>query len=202
MYNAAHLPEKNEEIENWPEGPVVLYVGRLVPWKGIDKVIRVLEPLAREITNVQCVIVGDGPMAQELEETATKHNVNERVHFMGARPHAQVAWAMKKSQVFVLYSDYEGLPHVLIEAQFSRLPIVASRAGGNVEVVEHKKSGLLVDLNDNLTLLKSIRMMVTENELAQQLAITGHEDTARFSRETMMTNTIDLLMKSYERTPS
>ncbi|MAG11582.1 MAG: hypothetical protein CMI52_02130 [Parcubacteria group bacterium] len=200
VYNAAHLPEKAEVIEDWPEGPVVLYVGRLVPWKGIDKIMNVLEPLSREINNVQCVIVGDGPMREDLKQITVAKKIDQRVHFMGARPHAQVAWAMKQSHVFVLYSDYEGLPHVLIEAQFSKLPIVASRAGGNVEVVEHKKSGLLVDLNDNLSLLKSIRMMIKERELANILAQTAHSQTERFSRETMMNDTIALLKQTYGST--
>ncbi len=198
VYNAAHLPTNAQEIGSWPDGPVVLYVGRLVPWKGVDKIIKVLKPLSKEIDDINCVIVGDGPMREELETIAEKEGVSHRVHFMGARPHAQVAWAMQKSKVFVLYSDYEGLPHVLIEAQFSHLPIVASRAGGNVEVIEHKKSGLLVDLEDNLGLLKSIRVMVTQNDLGQTMAAKGHEDTARFSRATMMDNTIKVLLDSYD----
>ncbi len=192
IYNAVHFSDSMSEIDGWPTGKIILYVGRLVEWKGLLTLVHTIRELQKDITDVSLVIIGDGPELQELQKLVKELDVSSQVHFFGARPQTQVAWAMKHANVFVLFSEYEGLSHVLIEAQYSGLPTVASAIPGNSEVIEHKKNGLLVPLHDYALLQKSIRMLLTETDIAEMFARAGEERSDRFSRSRMMDETFEL----------
>ena len=84
----------------------------------------------------RCVLVGDGALRPQVEELLRAHGLQERVILLGWR--RDVVALLKAFDVFVLTSQWEGLPCVLLEARASRIPIVATRVGGAAEaIVEH-----------------------------------------------------------------
>jgi glycosyltransferase involved in cell wall biosynthesis len=123
------------------EGLSLLVVGRLVPHKRID---RVVEALAN-VDLATLTVVGDGPARMALESLAAIRGVSDRVAFRGALPHNAVLKLMRSSDALILASDYEGLPHVALEALTSGLPIVAPDVGGTAELLKDRRNGLIVD---------------------------------------------------------
>lgn len=119
----------------------IVTVCRLVPWKGVDVLIRALAALP----DARLSVVGDGPARSDLEALGRDLGVADRVCFHGTIPPDVLREEMRRHHVFALASTYEGLPHVVLEAMEEGLAVVATRAGGTPEVVRDGETGLLTE---------------------------------------------------------
>jgi len=127
------------------EGPRefdVILVARLVPVKRIDIFLKVIQAAARELPAIRAVIVGDGPLRSELELQARQWGIADRVTFAGHQ--TDVASWLRRSRIFVLTSDSEGLALSIMEAMMSGLPCVVSEVGDLGDLVHHGRNGWLV----------------------------------------------------------
>jgi glycosyltransferase involved in cell wall biosynthesis len=120
--------------------PLLLLVGGLTPVKGIPHAIRAVGALDRP---VELEIVGDGPCRREYEALTRTLGLSDRVRFSGAQSREQVASLMRAADLYVLSSEWENLPTVVLEALSSGLPVVAADVGGVSEAVS-PGDGLLV----------------------------------------------------------
>jgi glycosyltransferase involved in cell wall biosynthesis len=167
----------------------IVYVGRLVEWKHVDHVLRVLPRLR----DVRFAVIGDGPTAGDLQRLAVQLGIEDRVNFLGRLPKESVLQFMQEEAgVLVLPSSYEGLPHVVLEAFAAGLPVVASRAGGTPELVVDGVSGLLYPCGD-LEMLTSVLDEALRPAVAAPLAKGGAEIAARHVLAAGVTSTIDVL---------
>ena len=168
IYNATppagDAPSAAAGLPAW-SGKTLLTVCRLVPWKGVDALIRLLPRLP----DTRLVIAGDGHIRGELSELAARSGVAERVVFLGDVPHREVAGYLRQANAFVLNSTYEGLPHVVLEAMAAGTPVIATDAGGTGEVVEHEATGLLVPVGDAAALQAAVERLWREPALGRQL---------------------------------
>ncbi|MBL8146849.1 MAG: glycosyltransferase family 4 protein, partial [Anaerolineae bacterium] len=123
-----------------PPGPLVLAVGRVLPWKGVDHLITALAGAP----GVQLAVAGDGPALPAAQAQAAASPASQRVTFLGRVPRNQMPLYMRAADYVALYSGYEGLSHTLLESLRVGTPVIASDKGGNPEVVEHGVNGLLV----------------------------------------------------------
>lgn len=152
IYNSVKLPEHGVvpvEVSQLPR-PRIVTAARLVPWKGIDAVIDAVGIVGRG----SLVVVGDGPLRGALEQKAK--NTASSIVFTGALSHEDTLATIKDADVFVLNSSYEGLSHLLIEALAVGTPLVATRAGGNTELVEGTGRGVLIEVGDTKGLAGAI----------------------------------------------
>lgn len=129
-----------------PHQPVIGSVGRLVELKNQASLIRALRPLIQRHPELKLVLVGDGPMRDALQSLAHEQGVLDRVQFTGARH--DVGDLLPAFDVFALPSFTEGLSIALLEACASGLAVMASRVGGNPEIVRDDVTGLLVGTDD------------------------------------------------------
>jgi teichuronic acid biosynthesis glycosyltransferase TuaC len=117
-------------------GPVLLWVGRMAPVKGLDVLLRACARLRDGGTVFNLYLVGDGPLRGELETAAARLGLAGAVSFLGARPQAELPDWYRAADVTVLPSRSEGLPNVLRESLACGTPFVASNVGGIPEIAE------------------------------------------------------------------
>jgi glycosyltransferase involved in cell wall biosynthesis len=129
------------------------------------------------------LVAGDGDMLEPWRQLARELGLEQRAHFLGNVPYEHIPDHICAADVFVLNSEYEGLSHTLLEVSALGTPIVASRIGGNPEVVEHERNGLLVPLRDDEALRAAIARLLDDPELAQRFVAAGQERMQRFDRE-------------------
>lgn len=141
-------------LEGVPPGvPLVGSVGCLAPRKDYGTLLEALARLAGT-HEFRCVIAGDGPERAALEARAAGLGVAGRVTFLGERP--DVDRLLPAFDVFVLSSREEGIPNALLEAMAAARPCVATRVGGNAEVLEHGRTGWLVPARDPAALAAAL----------------------------------------------
>jgi glycogen(starch) synthase len=150
--------------------PRVIFVGRLAPQKRPLDLVAIAERLPPP---AHLVIVGDGPQRAALEAQISRTPVRDRIHLVGFVVHRRVLAFFAHADVLVLPSAYEELGTVLIEAMAAGLPVVATRVGGIVNVVQHEVTGLLATAGDVAGLAAAVMRLLKDRELAARLAATA-----------------------------
>lgn len=168
------------------DAPVVGAFSRLAPWKGQHVFLEALALLPK----VHALIVGEAlfgeeDYARDLRERASYLGVARRTHFLGFRE--DVPRLMRLSDVVVHASVApEPFGRMIVEGMLARRPVVASRAGGALEIVEDGTSGLLVRPGDHDALASALGGLLSEPSRARVLAERGHASAVRrFSLEAM-----------------
>ncbi|MDY6945273.1 MAG: glycosyltransferase family 4 protein [Pseudomonadota bacterium] len=123
-------------------GAILLNVGRLSPEKGQDVLLRAVAALVPRYPQLKLKFAGIGPMEAELRALAATLGIAQRVEFLGYIEQMPKLYA--DIDLVVQSSFTEGMPNVILEAAYLRVPIVATAVGGTAEVVEHGKSGWLI----------------------------------------------------------
>ena len=142
-------------------------VGRLVELKNHRLLLDQVAPLAADFPALQLVLVGDGPLRDELRAQARALGIDARVHFTGARD--DVGRLLPALDAFVLPSRTEGLSIALLEACAAGLPVVASAVGGNPEIIEDGRTGLLFPSEDGAALEAALRRLLADHTLCAGL---------------------------------
>ena len=162
-----------------PDGRALrlLAVGRLVPKKGFDVLLRAA---ARVRVDARWTIVGEGPERRALESLARDLGVQARVTFAGALPHGSLPDAYAAADAVVVPSvvaadgDRDGLPNVLLEAMASGRPVVASDVSAIATAIEHGQTGLLAPAGDAVALAGLVESL-TDPHLRRELGRRARE---------------------------
>lgn len=168
---------------------VVGTVGRLEAVKGQELLLRawplVEERLPKASRALRLVLVGDGSRRAALEALARELGIADRVIFAGAR--ADVPEALRAFDVFVLPSLNEGISNTILEAMACGLPVVATRVGGNPELIDEGVTGRLVAPTDPAALADAIVAIAADEATRQRMAQAAREQAVqRFSLEVMV----------------
>jgi glycosyltransferase involved in cell wall biosynthesis len=159
-------------------GPLVVTSCRLYPWKNLDFLIRLVPRFPRDTT---LLVVGGGPEHQRLLDVIGRLGLDGRVRITGNVSHQDVQRFLRAADVFVLNTRYEGLSHVMLEAMAAGTPVVASRVGGNPEVIDDGRNGILVPLDDGAAIVHSIERLLSCPDEAARLTAAARRDVRRFS---------------------
>lgn len=180
-----------------PEDYLVGIVAQLEDHKGHQDLIEAARILKGQAPRLRLVIVGEGSLRLQLDRQARDLHVDDVVYFLGFRE--DVPRILASLDLFVLSSRMEGLGSSIMDAMASRLPVVATQAGGIPEVVLHRETGLLVPPHDPQALAQSILKLYLDRALAARLAQRGFEVVhERFSAEAMARRIVGI----YERIAS
>jgi glycosyltransferase involved in cell wall biosynthesis len=143
------------------QGRVILFIGNLVPVKGLEVLIDAFARLAEEGVDFTGLLIGQGPLRSRLEDQVARRGLRDRVRLLGPRPHDQLPDWYRAADLFVLPSFSEGVPIVLLEAAACGTPFVASRVGGIPEIA-HLGASRLVPAGDAAALAEAIRAGLAE----------------------------------------
>jgi glycosyltransferase involved in cell wall biosynthesis len=166
-------------------GRNVLFVGRLIPRKGLQYLIEALALIDRTL-GCRLQIVGDGPEGESCRVLAERIGVLDRIDFLGFVPNEGLEALYAQADAFVLPSivdkngDTEGLGVVLIEAMSFGTPVIASAVGGIVDVVRHDQTGLLVAEKSPRELADAITRILNDQPFADRLAAAAHTHVAEY----------------------
>lgn len=172
----ANSPDKLPVPSGFPQGQVILTVGRWAAserYKGADELIRAVATLRQMEDNLQLVVVGGGDDIPRLRQVASDLSVDNRVHFLGILSRENLAACYAHAQIFALPSTGEGFGLAFLEAMAFGKAVVAAAAGGAVDVVEDRASGLLVPPGDQEALVRALRSLLTDESLRSRLGKRG-----------------------------
>lgn len=174
IYSALYPLEVSQSREKLREmfdykGVVIATAGRLVPWKGIETLVKMMPLLKEKIGPVTLVVMGDGPLKEKLQRTAQKLGVSDRVRLVGRMPKDTLGAAIKGADVFVLNTAYEGMSHQLLEVMDLGVPVVTTNVGGNPELISDGTTGLMVGYDNAEHLVDAIERIATHEQLREHV---------------------------------
>lgn len=181
-----------EETDDEP-GPVVCYLGRLVPEKGVRTLIDAFTRLTKHAPTASLWIIGDGPDRRRLEKAAA--GLNGKIKFWGEKtnPYPLIV----KADVFCLPAYAAGFELTLPEAMALGRPIVTTRVGGIPEVVGD--AGLLVEPGDADALADALTAVINDRNKAQSLSEKSRWRAERFRIEKTASDYGDIYEEAYAR---
>ena len=163
--------ERVRAIRSERPGPLVLFVGRMVPYKGVDILLRALAG-----STARAILVGDGPMRTAWEQLAHELGVADRVRFAGEASPEELAALYHACDLFVLPSvtKAEAFGLVQIEAMACRRPVISTQLPSGVPWVnQHNVTGLVVPPGDVLSLRAAINRLCADSALRSQMGERG-----------------------------
>jgi glycosyltransferase involved in cell wall biosynthesis len=175
-----------------PEEKVVLFVGGLVPIKGVEYLIDALPRVRDDRAVLYCV--GDGESRASLEARAKAQGVWNRCKFVGFRPYNEMPIWLSAANCLVLPSRSEGLPTIILEAMMCRLLVIATPVGGVPEVVKDGKNGFLVPVGNSQALAERIQVVLAKEKELVTVIDRAEAETRR--RYTWQVNA-EAMMKLY-----
>lgn len=160
------------------DAPRFVTVGRLVPKKGLDDVLRALAKLACDF---RFDIYGEGPLRGELEALVRELGLEGQVRLHGAVLQEELVPALRASAVYLCGSretedgNRDGIPNTVAEAMAVALPVIATRVSGIPELVEDEVTGLLVEANDPAAFATALNRLVADPEESERFGRAGRK---------------------------
>jgi glycosyltransferase involved in cell wall biosynthesis len=171
VVSSLSVAEAKQQLGLPADSLVVGTAGRLERIKRLDIFLEAAKRILAEEPRARFVIAGDGRQAPELRELAAQLNLFERVLFLGHRH--DVHDVIRAMDVFVLCSDHEGLPMVLLEAMALGTPVVVRPVGGIAEVVEDERNGVWVRSDRPYDLANACLRVLQDADLRRCLCAAG-----------------------------
>lgn len=182
IYNGVGLPtfdfsaDPLNPYRNRPGQPVVIgSISTLTEQKGLTFLLETADILRRRKTNCIFLIVGDGPLRQELGSKCTRLSLTDTVHFLGWVPNAANN-LLPFLDIFCQSSLWEANSIVLLEAMAAGLPIVTTNVGDSRHVIEEGRSGRIVRPRDPAEMADALAVLVDQKELRQQMGRSARQD--------------------------
>ncbi len=171
-------------------GPAVM-VGRLSPEKDVLTLLKALKIVAREEPRFRLEIAGDGTCRSALENSCAELGIERQVRFLGNVK--DIPRLLARASMCVLSSITEGMSLTLLEAMARGLPVVATRVGGNAEVVVDGQTGLLVPARNPELLAVAMLRLWRDAALARRMGLAGRQRVEAHFNVKRMVNDYEML---------
>ncbi len=162
-----------------PEHCTILAVGRLVEKKGFRYLVEACQILKQERRRFKCLIAGDGPMKELLNDMIAGYDLDDFVSLEGAMSEEQLAELYERATVLVVPSivtangDMDGLPNVILEALAMKVPVVASAISAIPELIINGETGFLAPQGSQKAMAKRIAMLLDDPDLRRRIGENG-----------------------------
>ena len=173
IYNGIKFRENSIEDKKDKSKVIIGTAGRLSVEKGHKYLLEVAELLKNRGITFEVLIAGEGELKKELEEKIKNMNLSNEVKLIGFTNDITVF--MRKIDIFVLPSLWEGFGYVIVEAMESYKPVVAFEVGGVSEIVKNKKTGYLVEKKNVEVMAKKIENLIENRDLITSMGIEGRK---------------------------
>jgi len=191
--------QQPRKMKNKP--PVVLFVGRLIERKNVKGLVKSLIELLEDGFVFETIIVGDGPLKQELFQLVRNSGYDRMFEFKGwVRPLSDELFSIyRRADILCLPTFAEGLPLVLLEAMANGVAVVATAVSGIPELIKTGENGILIKPNDQAELKAAIISLLEDEELWYRCVLNGYVTATRNSfleqRSKIAIKTLQLISK-------
>ena len=141
----------------------LVFIGNLVKEKRPDILVRVVERLKSFVPGIRVVLIGDGPLRESVRQLITALNLNQNIDLLGYQD--DISFYIKQSKIFILTSQTEGLPTVLLDAMNGRLPLIVPDVGDIVDVAQHNVNALVAQPLNVDQFVQNCVKFLTDQEL-------------------------------------
>jgi glycosyltransferase involved in cell wall biosynthesis len=179
-----------------------LYVGRMAREKGIGNLAEAFGITAEKIPAARLVAAGEGPGKAELIRAADRGGWRNRLDLPGLQLRGRIRETMRTSDVFVLPSEFESFSYTLLEAMASGLPCIATDVGGNRDLVEPDRTGLLVPRGDPRQLAGAMIRLAGNPPMRIDWGREGAVRAREYTLERMIDGTRTVYQEVLARNPS
>ncbi len=186
----------------------ILFSGRHIQRKGVNYLIEAL-PAVLQQRKVELAITGHGDRTEEWKARVRQLGLEDSVNFLGFVSNQELSKCYQHCDIYCLPAifddndDTEGLGVVLIEALLHGRPVIASEVGGIVDVIKHKKTGILVNEKNPTELSNAILELINNPELAQKLGKQGQNFVNKeFNWQTIVNQVVKLFEETVATTPT
>ncbi|MBN1439819.1 MAG: glycosyltransferase [Anaerolineales bacterium] len=180
--SAQHILRPGAEIR-------YLYVGRMAREKGMENLAAAFGTVAKKVRGARLLIAGEGPKRADLVRAAESGGWRANLELLGLLLRAKAREAMRAADVFVLPSDFESFSYTLLEAMASGLPCIAADVGGNRDLVEPERTGLLVPRGDPYRLAEAMIRLSDNPEMRIAMGREGALRAQEYTLERMIDGT-------------
>ncbi|MEK7138467.1 MAG: glycosyltransferase, partial [Patescibacteria group bacterium] len=171
----------------------IIYVARLERNKGIINLLKAVHILRNKNQGLKVCLVGNGPLRSEIERFIKRYQLEGCVELVGwVKSSLDVARLLNQSRVFVNPSFNEGGPRVALEAMACGVPVITTRVGVMLDIIEDEKNGLFCDW-DYTTMAQTIKHMLDDENLQQLCSHNAQETVQQFERKKAIKNYADEL---------
>ncbi len=160
--------EVREKLNLPYDKKIVLFVHHLSERKGVDKIVEIAETVSDP--TALFVIIGDGPLSQNIRNDIEKHGLTERILMLGGISHRDIASYFFAADVFIMPSEEEGFPHVLLEAMAAGVPFVAFSVGGVRDIVPFVLQQYCVTSADIAGFSERVRELLDRDEKRREVS--------------------------------
>ncbi len=169
----------------------IVSVGRLFPQKNQQMMIRAFAKIADKYPDWHLVIYGEGPLRDNLESMVEELQLQDRVLLPGRTEN--VIEELRKSKIFCMSSDYEGMSNSMIEAICVGLPVVTTEVSGTDELLRNSENGLIVKVGDLNALARALSHIIDNQELRSVMFKNNVSKASEFSINTIVDHWIQLI---------
>jgi glycosyltransferase involved in cell wall biosynthesis len=168
LHNAVRIPDSERAQPRADRNPTLLFLGHLLPEKGVYEIVKACAQLAKRFPDLKLVLGGVG-QGDAVRELASQLGVSERVELPGWLGPESKSAALAASTMFLLPSYHEGMPMALLEAMSWGMPVIATPVGGIPQIVTHEANGLLIPPADVAALTTAIERLLLDPALRIRL---------------------------------
>lgn len=167
---------ESKEINSSDSKNIITSVGRLVPKKGFEYIIKAFASVSDQMPDCELVIIGEGPERGKIEDLIKHYSLEQNVKLTGWQTNDATLKFIREAKVLVVPSvitkdgDRDGIPNVILEAFACGTPVIASKLNSICEVIKHNKTGLLTEPENITELASAIKNLLTNKDLQNQLA--------------------------------
>lgn len=165
-------------------------VAALAPHKDYPTFVRTAKALIDRGEKMRFVAIGEGPSRKEVEQAIEEHGMQDFIHLAGFRDN--VPALLKEMDLFLMTSETEGLGTSILDAQASEVPVVATKAGGIVELIEDGVNGLLCEVGEDQALADAVQRMLGDPELQEKCIKNASLSVKDFSKERTAEKTLEV----------
>lgn len=158
----------------------IVTIGRLTEQKNQSLLTQAFKDINREFPDEKLLIYGEGNLESQLKSEVEKESLSDRIFFMGQT--TDVKSVLSKAKIFVLSSNYEGMPNALMEALAVGVPSISTNCpcGGPKDLIENKQNGILVPVNEKNELVDALSQLLSNQSYATEISQNAKRKAKKF----------------------